>query len=67
MQSLNIHPASAYEPRVSDQKLLKTLAKAAFRNIPNSQPIIDKHFNQEPKLPELLPPKPKNLVFHGPY
>ncbi len=67
MQSLNFHPAAAYEPRVHDEKLLKSLAQAAFKNIPNSQPVIDKHFNKQPVLSELRLPKPINLVFHPPY
>ena len=67
MQSQNLHHSAAYEPRVSNKTLLKSLAKAAFKNIPNSQQVIEKHFNTAPIQPELLPPKPKNLVFHPPY
>ena len=67
MQSQSLHPSAAYEPRVSNKILLQSLAKAAFKNIPNSQQVIEKHFNTEAIQPELLPPKPKNLVFHPPY
>ena len=67
MQDQNLHVAAAYEPRVSAPHLQKSLAQAVFKNIPNSQRVIEKHYNQAPIRPELLPAKPKNLIFHGPY
>ena len=60
---------AAYEPRVSNKGLLKSLAESALKEIPGSQRVIDQAFNVGPinDPHRILPTKPMNKALHGPY
>ena len=60
---------AAFEPRVHTEHLLKSLAEAALKNIPGSRQIIEQAFAKGPIVDQhrILPNKPMNQVFHGPY
>ena len=54
-------------PRVSSVSFVKQLAESALKHVPGGAAAIEKTFNTQPIVPELLPPKPVNLVYHMPY
>ena len=64
---MNIH--AGYEPRVVSEDLLKSLAESALKHVPGSKQVIEQAFNKGPihDPHRLLPNKPINQVFHGPY
>jgi hypothetical protein len=66
---LDLNHGAGYEPRVTSNTLLKSLAESALKNVPGSRQIIEKAFSTGPIVDphKLLPNKPINQVFHGPY
>jgi hypothetical protein len=55
---------NALRPRIGKTENLKRLAQAALKNVPNSQHVIDKVFNQSLIQPELTPEPQPDLVMH---
>ena len=66
---LDMNHHAGYEPRVASEQLLKSLATQALKNIPGSKQVIEHAFYKGPiRDPHrLLPNKPTNEIFHGPY
>jgi len=64
---LDLNHSAGYEPRVTSEHLLKSLAERALRNIPGSKQVIDRTFNRGPinDPHRILPSKPINQIFHG--
>ena len=57
------HPQEVSRPRIGPQNLHR-LAKAALKNVPSAQPIIDKIFNPQPITKEVLPVQQRDLIMH---
>jgi hypothetical protein len=66
---LDMNHSAGFEPRVTSAPLLKSLAESALKNIPGSKQVIDRAFYNGPIIDphRILPTKPTNQVFHGPY
>ena len=62
MQHLDISPANALEMRVSKPHLVEELARAALKDVPGSNKILDEHFkrgrvHQLRKAPRVIKPQ----------
>jgi hypothetical protein len=64
MERLNQHVGEGYKPRIGQKQHLKTIAQAAFKNIPGAQPLIERHFGTQVHPRGLIPAPQKNLVMH---
>ena len=57
------HPQEAFRPRIGPANLHR-LALAAYKNIPEAQPVISKLFDPKPVIPEVKPVPQRDLVMH---
>ena len=55
------------ELRISDPKMLHSLAKAVFKEDPRAQYIIKQHFEPQMIKPEIAQKTPQDLLFHPPF
>ena len=63
----NIGHAAAGEPKVTSSHLVEQLARAALKNVPGSEAVLNKHFNKGLIKPEIKTKKIENLVMHSGY
>lgn len=62
---LNIGHAVATEPKITSPHLVQQIARAALKDVPGVQAILDKHFKTD-IIQTALKPKPvENLLFHS--
>ena len=64
MERLNQHVSEGYKPRIGQKQHLKTIAQAAFKNIPGAQPLIEHHFGTQVYPRGLTQAPQTNLVMH---
>ena len=64
MERLNQHPSEGYKPRIGQTQHLKTIAQAAFKNIPGGAQLIEKHFGNGVFPRGLTQAKQINQVMH---
>ena len=55
------------ELRISDPKMLYSLAKEVFKGDLRAEKIIQKHFEPQMIKPQLAQKKPQDLLFHPPF
>ena len=68
MQHLDFGHGTATEMRVSKPHLLESLARAALKQVPNSNPILNKHFQKgdwTPSAPLKPPPIRPQKLYSG--
>ena len=63
----NIGHAAASEPKITSPHLVQQIARAALKNVPGVQGILDKHFKKDVIQTELKPKPVENLLFHSGY
>ena len=64
MEYLNHHVDQAYTPRIQSKEAKMQVARAALKNIPGSEELIQKTFQPKPVPRELPAEKPVNLILH---
>ena len=64
MEYLNHHVDQAYTPRIHSTQAKMQVARAALKNIPGSEELIQKTFQPKPVPRELPAEKPVNLILH---
>ena len=64
MERFNQHVGEGYKPRIGQKHHLKTIAQAAFKNIPGAQLLIEKHFGTQAHPQGLIQARQTNLVMH---
>ena len=67
MHALNFNHEVGYEARVSSHHLLKSLAKAALKHVPNSEKVIQRYFEPTPVTKALRQAPQPNLIMHDPH
>ena len=67
MQHEDISHNNGVEMRVSTPKLVESLARAALKNIPGSQALLDQHFRKEEEFVGLKPRKLQHQKLYDGY
>ena len=67
MQHEDISHSNGVEMRISTPKLVESLARAALKNVPGSQVLLDQHFRKTEETAEIKPSKLQHQKLYDGY
>lgn len=64
LSATGFHHGDVHAPRITDPKLVQAITKLAVKNIPNSNKLIEKHFENPKIQDDIKVPRMQDLDMH---